>query len=166
MPFPSWISTARTSGIRVGLFVALVASSLLHGTAIARTITPRGDLTPDERVTIGVFDRSKRSVVYISTSEQVRNPWTRNLRNLPRGTGSGFVWDERGDIITNYHVLENASAARIRLNDGRDYPARLIGASESHDLAVLRIDVPSNPPPPLPIGSSRDLRVGQRVSTG
>jgi S1-C subfamily serine protease len=85
------------------------------------------------------------------------------VRSIQRGTGSGFVWDERGDIITNYHVIAGASAARVRLNDGRDYPATLIGASESHDLAVLRINVPSNPPPPLPIGSSRDLRVGQRV---
>src|SRR5690349_16368807 len=142
---------------------ALLAAALAHVPALARTVTPRGDLTPDERVTIDVFERSKRSVVYISTSERVRDPWTRNVRSIPRGTGSGFVWDERGNIITNYHVIEGASGARVRLNDGRDYPATLIGSSESHDLSVLHINVPSNPPPPLPIGSSHDLRVGQRV---
>jgi len=136
---------------------------LIHAAAHGRAVTPRGPLTPEERVTIDVFEKSKRSVVYISTSEQVRDLWTRNVRSIPRGTGSGFVWDEQGDIITNYHVISGASAARIRLSDGRDYPATLVGASKFHDLAVLRIKVPSNPPPPLPLGTSHDLRVGQRV---
>ncbi|HLX30837.1 MAG TPA: trypsin-like peptidase domain-containing protein [Casimicrobiaceae bacterium] len=137
--------------------------STLPSSLQARTVTPRGPLTADELVTIDVFERAKRSVVYISTSQSVRDPWTRNVRSIPSGTGSGFVWDDRGTIITNYHVIAGASAARIRLNDGRDYPATLIGASESHDLAVLRIKVSSNPPPALPIGTSSDLRVGQRV---
>lgn len=131
--------------------------------ASARPVAPRGELTAEERVVIDIFEKSKRSVVYISTSERVRDFWTRNVRSIPRGTGSGFVWDEQGNIITNYHVIAGASEARIRLNDGRDYAATLVGASAFHDLAVLRIKVPSNRPPPLPLGSSRDLRVGQRV---
>ncbi len=110
-----------------------------------------------------IFEKSKRSVVYISTSQRVRDLWTRNIRSIPRGSGSGVVWDEQGHIITNYHVIAGASEARIRLNDGRDYQASLVGASAFHDLAVLRIKVPSNPPPPLPLGTSHDLRVGQRV---
>jgi len=77
--------------------------------------------------------------------------------------GSGFAVDDGRRIVTNYHVIEGASAARVRLNDGRDYAATLVGASAFHDLAVLRIKVPSNPPPPLPLGTSGDLRVGQRV---
>ena len=93
----------------------------------------------------------------------MRDLWTRNVHSIPRGTGSGFVWDERGDIVTNYHVVAGASEARIRLNGGRDYAATLVGASPFHDLAVLRISVPTNAPPPLPIGTSHDLRVGQRV---
>ncbi|HZQ62956.1 MAG TPA: trypsin-like peptidase domain-containing protein [Casimicrobiaceae bacterium] len=129
----------------------------------ARPVTPRGELTAEERVTIDVFERSKRSVVYISTSERVRDLWTRNVHSIPRGTGSGFVWDEHGNIVTNYHVIAGASEARIRLNDGRDYPATLVGASAPHDLAVLRIQVASNRPPPLPVGRGADLRVGQRV---
>jgi S1-C subfamily serine protease len=131
--------------------------------ADARPVTPRGDLSPDERVTIDVFEKSKRSVVFISTSERVRDLWTRNIRSIPRGTGSGFVWDDQGHVVTNFHVVAGASEARIRLNDGRDYPATLVGASKFHDLAVLRITVPSNKPPPLPVGTSADLRVGQRV---
>jgi S1-C subfamily serine protease len=145
----------------VGAALAVVMAAVPP--AHARSVTPRGPLTADERVTIDVFEKAKRSVVYISTSERVRDLWTRNVRSIPRGTGSGFVWDEQGDVITNYHVIAGASDARIRLNDGRDYPATLVGASAFHDLAVLRIKVPSSPPPPLPIGTSRDLRVGQRV---
>jgi S1-C subfamily serine protease len=70
------------------------------------------------------------------------------------------VWDDRGHLVTNNHVVAGASAARVRLSDGRDAQARLVGSSPAHDLAVLRIDV-SSPPRPLPIGSSHDLRVGQ-----
>ena len=141
----------------------IAALAVAAHAAYARTVTPRGPLTADERVTIDVFEKAKRSVVYISTAERVRDLWTRNVRSIPRGTGSGFVWDDQGDVITNYHVIAGASEARIRLSDGRDYPATLVGASIFHDLAVLRINVPSSPPPPLPIGTSHDLRVGQRV---
>ena len=142
---------------------ALSALLLLPGPASARPVVPRGDLPPEERLVIDIFEKSKRSVVYISTSERVRDLWTRNIYSIPRGTGTGFAWDEKGTVITNYHVVAGASGARVRLKDGRDYAATLVGASPAHDLAVLRIRVPSNPPPPLPLGSSHDLRVGQRV---
>jgi S1-C subfamily serine protease len=145
------------------LGLALACALLAPGAAHARTVTPRGDLNPQEHALIDMFERSKRSVVYISTSERVRDFWTRNIRSIPKGTGSGFFWDEQGDIITNYHVISGASEARVRLNDGRDYPATLVGASQFHDIAVLRIKVPSNRPPPLPLGASHDLRVGQSV---
>ena len=152
------------AAVRPGrIFAAIVLSVLAAFACEARPVVARGDLTNEEKVTIEVFEKSKRSVVYISTSDRVRDVWTRNVYSTPRGTGSGFVWDEQGDIVTNYHVIAGASEARVRLNDGRDYPARLVGASAFHDLAVLRIAVPSDPPPPLPVGTSRDLRVGQRV---
>jgi S1-C subfamily serine protease len=145
------------------LLIALVALALIPHTGGARPVTPRGDLTPDERVNIDIFERSKRAVVYISTSERVRELFSRNVYSIPRGTGSGLVWDDQGHIITNYHVISGASAARVRLSDGREFSATLVGASAYHDLAVLRIDVASNRPPALPIGTSHDLRVGQRV---
>jgi S1-C subfamily serine protease len=100
--------------------------------------------------------------VYINTSERVLNLWTRNVLSIPRGTGSGFVWDERGHIVTNYHVVAGASEAHVHLNDGRDLAATLVGASPDHDLAVLWISV-STPLPPVAVGTSQDLRVGQRV---
>jgi S1-C subfamily serine protease len=143
--------------------LALLAAILVPAAAEARPVSPRGALNADERALIDMFEKAKRSVVYISTSERVRDFWTRNVRSIPKGTGSGFFWDEQGDILTNYHVIAGASEARVRLNDGRDYPATLIGASAFHDIAVLRIKVPSNRPPPVALGTSHDLRVGQSV---
>jgi S1-C subfamily serine protease len=82
---------------------------------------------------------------------------------MPRGTGSGFVWDDLGHVITNNHVIEGASRAGVRLADGRTFEARLVGTDPSHDIAVLQIAVPIDRPEPLPIGTSADLKVGQKV---
>ncbi len=128
-----------------------------------RSVTPRGSLSDEERTNIEIFERNKASVVYITTAKAVLDPWTRNLYSIPKGTGSGFVWDDLGHIVTNYHVIEGASEARVRLADGRDYPAVLVGASKAYDLAVLRIDVPVKQPRPVLIGTSRDLKVGQKT---
>ncbi len=128
-----------------------------------RVIAARGDLAADEAATIELFERSKDAVVYIAVAQRVVDPWSRNMFSIPRGTGSGFVWDRDGHVVTNNHVILGASEARVRLNDGRDYAASLVGASPAHDLAVLRIRVPERPPAPLPIGTSADLRVGQKV---
>ena len=128
-----------------------------------RPVAPRGSLAESEKTNIEIFRNSRDSVVYIATAKAVIDPWTRDVYNIPRGTGSGFVWDEQGHIVTNYHVIEGASAARVRLADGRDYPAVLVGASRAQDLAVLRINVPFKPPHPVQIGTSADLQVGQQV---
>jgi S1-C subfamily serine protease len=101
--------------------------------------------------------------VYISTREKVVDFWTRNVMTVPRGTGSGFIWDSQGHVVTNLHVISGASDANVRLNDGRDYKADLVGVSAAHDLAVLLIKVPANLPAPLPVGVSHTLRVGQKV---
>ena len=130
---------------------------------VPRAITPAGDLAADEKATIELFERSKGSVVFITTTQLVRDFWSRNLFSVPRGAGSGFVWDNDGHIITNNHVVQGASEAKVRLNDGRDYSAKLVGASPAHDIAVLRISVPDRQPAALPIGTSADLKVGQKV---
>ena len=106
-----------------------------------RVIAARGDLAGDEAATIELFERSKDAVVFISVTQRVVDPWSRNMFSLPRGTGSGFVWDQHGHVVTNNHVILGASEARVRLNDGRDYGASLVGASPAHDIAVLRIRV-------------------------
>lgn len=136
---------------------------LISRQAVPRPITARGDLSADERTTIEIFEATSPSVVYITTVERVLNLWTRNVTEVPRGTGSGFIWDEHGHVVTNYHVVKGAQAAQVRLADQRSYEAVLVGASSEHDLAVLRINVTFDRPPPVPIGSSHDLRVGQKV---
>lgn len=128
-----------------------------------RPVTPRGPLSLDEQATIDLFERTKNSVVYISTQQRVMDPWTRNVFNIPRGTGSGFIWDERGHVVTNFHVVEGASGATVKLADGREYSAALVGTSKAHDLAVLKIPTGTDAPAPLPVGTSHDLRVGQKV---
>ena len=125
-----------------------------------RAVTSRGPLPPAEQATIELFEKTRVSVVFITTQAQVMDRWTRNIFNIPRGTGSGFVWDEQGHVVTNNHVVAGASGATVRLSDGRDATASLVGVSPAHDLAVLKIDV-SKLPPALPVGSSADLRVGQ-----
>ncbi|QYX58547.1 trypsin-like peptidase domain-containing protein [Roseovarius sp. SCSIO 43702] len=128
-----------------------------------REIAPRGDLAPQEETTIALFEVARNSVVSITTEERVLDPWSRRAVDVPRGTGSGFVWDDRGHIVTNNHVVSGASGARVRLADGRILEAELVGTAPQHDLAVLRIDAGTDAPPPLPIGESETLRVGQSV---
>ncbi len=131
--------------------------------ATPRAVTARGDLAADEKSTITLFEKSRGSVVFITTKAEVRDFWTRNVFQVPRGNGSGFVWDDAGHVITNFHVIQNASEATVKLADGRDYKAALVGASPAHDIAVLKIGVGFKRPPPVPLGTSHDLKVGQKV---
>jgi S1-C subfamily serine protease len=140
-----------------------IQRSLIGGHSEPRAITARGELAADERTTIEIFEQASPSVVFISTSQRVRDFWTRNVFSVPRGTGSGFIWDHLGHVVTNNHVIEDASEATVRLNDGRSYRAVLVGTSPAHDLAVLRINVAFGRPPPVPVGTSGDLKVGQKV---
>lgn len=134
----------------------------LQTRAEPRAVEARGDLAADEQTTIAIFERVSPSVVYITTSGQVLDLLTRNVMEVPQGTGTGFIWDDRGHVITNYHVIEDARAAYVRLANQRSYEASLVGVSPEHDIAVLRI-ANRSAAPPVPIGTSSDLRVGQKV---
>jgi len=147
----------------INVFYPVIERIFIYQSAEPRAVVARGDLAQSEISTIDIFNHASPSVVYISTSKIVRSFWSRDIRKVPRGTGSGFVWDEYGHIITNYHVIEGASEANIRLNDGRTYQATLAGVSPNHDLAVLKIDVKFDLPPAVPVGTSEDLQVGQSV---
>ena len=128
-----------------------------------RLVEARGNLAEDEQSTIALFENSRDSVVFITTRQHVRDAWTRNIFSVPSGTGSGFIWDDHGHIITNFHVIKGASEATVRLADGRDYKAALVGASPAHDIAVLKIGIGFQRPTPVPLGTSHDLKVGQKV---
>ncbi|MRR52089.1 MAG: PDZ domain-containing protein [Rhodocyclaceae bacterium] len=151
------------AGLLAGFFLLPAVAS---NTSAARPVAPRGPLAADELATVDIFRKASPSVVFITTLDRVVNLWTMNVREVPKGTGSGFVWEEQGGhllIVTNYHVVVGARIAQVRLSDQRTFPAELVGVSPDHDLAVLRIKVPERRPAALPLGSSRDLLVGQRV---
>ena len=129
-----------------------------------RTITPApAELTPDERASIAVFERATKSVVFISNTAVQRDFWSLDLFEVPQGSGSGFVWNNQGHIVTNFHVVYGASSIKVTLADRSEYKAALIGADPDHDLAVLQIHAPVESLSPVTVGTSHDLRVGQKV---
>ena len=128
-----------------------------------RPVTPRGPLSADERSVIDLFRGATESVVYITNLGVARDAYSYDLSEYPQGTGSGFIWDEEGHIVTNFHVIQGADAAEVTLADHSTWKARFVGAAPDKDLAVLRIDAPKAKLKALPLGTSRDLVVGQRV---
>ncbi len=147
---------------------ALVARPWVEGffyriQAEPRVVQARGDLAADEQSTIAIFESVSPAVVYITTSGQILDLLTRDLLEVPRGTGTGFIWDDQGHVVTNYHVIEDVQAAYVRLASQRSYEAVLVGVSPEHDIAVLRIGRGGALGRPVPLGSSADLKVGQKV---
>jgi len=130
-----------------------------------RPVAQRPDdrLGADEQSTIDVFSKFSRSVVHITSIETHRDRMTLDVTEIPQGTGSGFVWDQDGHIVTNFHVVQMGDRASVTLNDNSTYPATIIGTAPDKDLAVLRIDAPPQKLLPLPLGQSAQIKVGQKV---
>jgi S1-C subfamily serine protease len=121
------------------------------------------DLLPQERSTVELFRRASPSVVHVTNLAHQRSRFSRNVTELPQGTGTGFLWDDKGHVVTNYHVIHNATGVAVTLGDRR-YEARVIGESPDHDLAVLELEgAPRRGLRGLSLGSSTNLRVGQNV---
>ncbi len=166
------------SGVVVGLLMGLLPlgcdrrpvapTSLPTATPLILVATPT-PLPPEtlpvvdveEQIVTSVYDRVSPSVVHITSRTEVFD-FFRGI--VPReGTGSGFVWDREGHIVTNNHVIEGAQEVVIILADGTEAPAQLVGADAYNDLAVLKIEVPAEKLTPVELGDSSTLRVGQRV---
>ena len=128
-----------------------------------RVVTPRSDLGADEQTTIEVFRAASPSVVNITAIDVQRDLFSSNVMNVPKGSGSGFVWDAAGHVVTNFHVVQAGDRANVTLADGTTYPAKLVGVAPDKDLAVLRISAPPEKITPLALGTSTDLQVGQKV---
>jgi S1-C subfamily serine protease len=128
-----------------------------------RAVTPRGDLAADEKSTIEIFRNVSPSVVHITTLTRRRDRLRLNVTEIPEGTGTGFLFDDAGHIVTNFHVIRSAQAARVSLADNSTWSARLVGYEPNKDLAVLKIDAPAERLRKIDIGSSSDLQVGQKV---
>ena len=127
-----------------------------------RPVTPRGDLMELEKTNIRIFQNASPSVVFINTVTEQTDLFG-DTTQVPEGTGSGFIWDKAGHIVTNFHVIRNASGAQVTLWDHSSYTAQLVGRSPGNDLAVLKIDAPPEKLRPILLGSSHDLQVGQMV---
>ena len=130
-----------------------------------RPVAQRPDdrLGADEQSTIDVFSKFSRSVVHITSLETHRDRMTLDVSEIPQGTGSGFVWDQDGHIVTNFHVVQGGDRASVTLNDNSTYPATIVGRAPDKDIAVLHIDAPPQKLLPLPLGQSSQLKVGQKV---
>lgn len=120
-------------------------------------------LTNSEQATIDLFEKSAPSVCFITTIQQQRDYWSRNITEIPSGSGSGFIWDDQGHIITNYHVIQNGSKVKVTLSDRSSWDADVVGAEPNKDLAVLKIKAPAEKLRPIPLGQSSKLKVGQSV---
>ncbi|MDH4285267.1 MAG: trypsin-like peptidase domain-containing protein [Gallionellaceae bacterium] len=154
---------------------AVVAFALFAGIGIAqkyavavpplpqRPVTPRGALAPDELSNIAVFKSASPSVVHITTLGLTTDLATLDVMQVPRGAGTGFIWDEKGYIVTNFHVIQGANAAQVTLADQTTWKASMVGIFPDRDLAVLRIEAPREKLKPISIGESNNLQVGQKV---
>lgn len=120
-------------------------------------------LKQDELATVNLFRNAAPSVVYITTLTRQRDFFSFNVQEIESGTGTGFIWDNQGHVITNYHVLENASRAEVTLNDQTTWDAVVVGSAAEKDLVVLKIDAPKSLLESLPLGRSESLQVGQSV---
>ena len=122
-----------------------------------------GELSPEERRDIEVFRRASDSVVYITSIALQRDLFSFDVQAIPQGTGSGFVWDRQGHIVTNFHVVEQGSHFSVTLSDQSEHQAVRVGAAPDKDLAVLRIKDGPLKLTPIAVGRSTNLLVGQRV---
>ncbi|HSP98386.1 MAG TPA: trypsin-like peptidase domain-containing protein [Candidatus Dormibacteraeota bacterium] len=151
----------------LGFFCGLGWNALAPDVGVAtrsgRLPTAAGSLNSDERATVDLFQHAAPAVVFITSLELRRNVFRFDVSQIPRGTGSGFVWDDRGHIVTNFHVIQGADAARVTLADQTSWEAKLVGAAPEKDLAVLHIDAPADHLHALPMGAASELLVGQQV---
>jgi 2-alkenal reductase len=126
-----------------------------------REILPRGDLADFEKSTITIFNSAAPSVVYIFTENAESGFFGR--REIQQGAGSGFLWDHHGHVVTNFHVIQGAQSIQVRLDSGEAIRATYVGGSPDHDLAVIRLRSMPQSIRPIPVGTSKDLAVGQAV---
>ncbi len=137
--------------------------ALCIGSLLISSNTSANFATDDETNTIEVFQSASPAVVYVTNKTLVRDRYSLNLHAIPRGSGTGVIWNDKGYILTNYHVIEGARQITITLQDQTSWPAEVVGAAPSKDLAVVRIKAPINQLNTLPLGDSNALTVGHKV---
>ncbi len=150
--------------LSAGVLVGWCSSHSLSRPGLPRPVEPRGALLEAEKVTIQRFKEAAPSVVFITTTEErAQDLFGFRRTEVPSGSGTGFIWDEAGHVVTNFHVIQNARRAFVTTSDGAVHEAAFVGAAGDKDLAVLKISEPPQKLRPMPLGSSGDLQVGQGV---
>lgn len=145
------------------LFLGLAVAGLPVKDLAADTPDYLSFATEDEANSTEIFSHASPAVVFVTNTALRRDLFSLNVHEIPRGSGSGFVWDASGLIVTNYHVIAGAHRLTITLQDRSEYEAEVIGVAPEKDLAVLRIDNPPDNLVALPIGDSSELTVGRKV---
>ncbi len=134
---------------------------MLFAASTPRPVEPRGNLSELERSTIALFERVSPSVVQVAArAAEAAQPEADGGQGQ---SGTGFVWDAAGHIVTNDHVVEGTKIVAVKLASGQVLRAEIVGTAPNYDLAVLRVESSRSLPPPVAIGSSDDLKVGQSV---
>lgn len=149
--------------IIVALFMTLFNGLAYAGSPTELDESPYPAITQDEQNSIYVYDQVSPSVVFVTNTTFQRDLFSRRVYERPQGSGTGFVWDKQGHIITNFHVIEGASEITITLSDGHDYPAKVVGLAPERDLAVLKVEAHPDILKPVKLGNSNRLRVGHKV---
>ncbi|HLN31205.1 MAG TPA: trypsin-like peptidase domain-containing protein [Gemmataceae bacterium] len=137
------------------------AGSGLDPNAQPRPVTARGTLSEAEQQNIDVYERVSPSVVHVINLSDNGGALSLNAQEIPQGAGTGFVWDDEGHIVTNYHVVKGATGIQVTLSDQSSYPAKQVWVHPDMDMAVIWIDAPKKNLHPVIVGSSHDLKVGQ-----
>jgi len=153
----------RLLALALIVWLASAPAEAQNKAAQPRAVSARGALDAEELNNIGVFKRVSPSVVHITTLSVQRDFFSLRTSEQPSGTGTGFVWDDAGHIVTNFHVIQGGDRATVTLADQSSHPAKLVGAFPDRDIAVLRIEAPRDKLPAIQLGASRDLQVGQKV---
>lgn len=172
-PFPGhssfgsivWAVLLIVAAVLIGLFwrTSFATKSGLDPQAQPHAVVTRGNRTAEERKTIEIYEAVSPSVAQVTSLAEASDDGGLNVQEVPRGVGSGFVWDTGGHIVTNYHVVDDADGAQVTLADHSTYAAQSVWADPDHDIAVLWIKAPKSRLHPLAVGSSHDLKVGQIV---
>ncbi len=149
----------------LGIALGLGGLAYLQGSSPSspREILGRSALLPQEKQISALFSEVAPSVTFITGLALYRDLFSLNADAFPKGSGSGFIWDDEGHIVTNFHVIMETDALQVTLFDQSSHSAEVIGIAPSKDLAVLKIEAPQSALKPISLGRSSDLLVGQTV---
>jgi S1-C subfamily serine protease len=117
----------------------------------------------DERNTIAVFREAASSTVFVTQTRVVVDYLAGVAEEVPAGSGSGFVWDTMGHIVTNFHVVQGAQALTVTFRDQQTFEARIVGAEPRKDIAVLKVEAPAGLLKPVRVPRRLELEVGQKT---